>query len=295
MNNSLQKLKAVACPICRKPDAVFYAEKERFKFFRSKSCGLVFLFPMPDTPPASVYGEDYFSGATKGFGYVDYDHDKSAMVPLFKRFLSLMAKHLPRRGRLLDVGAATGYFIDLANKNGWSAQGIDISAHAANEARRRGLLVEAATLESFRAADSAFAAVTMWDVLEHLPDPAAAVQKIHALLQPGGLLAINTPDSSSLWARLWRGKWQALVPPEHMILFTKRSLEILLGEAGYEILESANPIKKFNPGYILNILSRTVKIPGSAKLIEILNKKPWSGLAIPIPARDNIFVLARKK
>lgn len=250
---------------------------------------------MPGASPEGVYGEDYFAGAKEGFGYIDYDHDKSAMAYLFKRFLSLIAKYLPERGRLLDIGAATGYFVDLAKQAGWSAQGIDISAYAASEAKKKGLLVEAATIESFTAPPEAFAAVTMWDVLEHLSNPPMTVRKIHGMLKPGGLLAINTPDSGSLWARVWRGKWQALVPPEHMILFTKKALEILLSEAGYEILESANPIKKFKPSYILNMLSRTVKIPGSARLVEMLNKKPWSGLAIPIPARDNVFVLARKK
>lgn len=286
----------VICPVCSNQDADFYIEKDGFKFWRSKNCGTIFISPLPEQFSTNVYGEDYFSGAKKGFGYVDYDRDKSAMASLFKKFLALMAHHTTSSyGQLLDIGAATGYFVELANKAGWSAQGIDISSYATKEARKKGLKVETATLDSFNAPNGIFTAITMWDVLEHLPDPVKAIKKTHDLLQPKGLLAINTPDSGSLWARIWRGKWQALVPPEHMIIFNKKALKMLLDKSGFEILELENPTKKFTPAYIMQILARSMKVPMSTWLVGILNRRPFNVIAVPLPIRDNIFVLACKK
>ncbi|MDO8516304.1 MAG: class I SAM-dependent methyltransferase [bacterium] len=286
---------SAVCPICHDKDLGLYTEKSGFKFWRSKNCGLIFLSPLPKESPADVYGSDYFSGAKEGFGYVNYDQDKSAMESLFKKFLKLMTDYIPSRGRLLDVGAATGYFVDLANKEGWLGEGIDISAYAAEEGRKKGLKIDAATLHAYHAPDGTFAAITMWDVLEHLPDPEEAAKKIHALLKPGGVFAINTPDSDSLWAKIWRGKWQALHPPEHMIIFNKKALELLLNNSGFEVLAVSNPNKKFTPAYILQLFSNSTGIPLPSALIDMLNKKPFNTLAIPIPIRDNVFVLARKK
>jgi len=145
---------------------------------------------------------DVFRGGGDGFGYPDYDRDKQAMAPTFTAYLDRIARISGRTGTLLDVGAATGFFMGMARARGWSVSGVEVSDHASQTARSRGFDVRTGVLTGQDFEDSSFDAITMWDVLEHMEDPARDVTKSAALLKKGGVLAINTPDSGSL-VRRW--------------------------------------------------------------------------------------------
>ncbi len=281
------------CPVCGDP-AVAYAKKNGYDFWRSPACGLLFVWPFLKTPPQEIYQSDYFSGAKAGFGYVDYDADKSVLEGFFRKFLKKLASQLPTRGRLLDVGAATGHFVGLANEAAWQAQGIDISAHSVALGVAKGLKMECATLDGFSAADGSFDVLTLWDVIEHVPDPFAALDRCRTLLKTGGLLAINTPDVDSWWARLMGPRWHALVPPEHIYIFNRRALGRMLRERGFEIIEAKNPIKTFTLPYIVSTFARWTGLTLPSSIKKILAKRIFSLIGIPLPLRDNLLILAKK-
>lgn len=285
---------SLACPICGAltvPDAV----KGSYRYYRCGGCGLLFVWPFLTAAPKEIYGADYFGGAEKGFGYVDYAAEKPALDGLLSRYLARMGELLPAKGRLLDVGAATGHFVKLAREHGWEASGIDVSAAGAAAAKAAGLDVAEATLEEYRAPDGAFSAVTLWDVVEHLPDPMAGLRRCAMLLKPGGLLALVTPDAGSLWARLWGKRWHSLVPPEHIFMFTRAALAKALEAAGFEAVETRKPVKSFAPAYIASTFARWTGLRLPERLMATLKTKPFASLSIPVPIRDNLFVLARKR
>src|SRR5687768_16282665 len=99
------------CPCCRATGATRAFRKNSCDIYRCAGCGLLMVWPIPQV--SEIYSEDYFNGAHGGFGYVDYDQDKRAMDRTFVTFLERIEKHAPSKGTLLDVGAATGYFLDL--------------------------------------------------------------------------------------------------------------------------------------------------------------------------------------
>ena len=283
-----------SCPVCDGAAVSRYAAKDGYVFWRCAACGLLFVWPRLSAPPEEIYQADYFGGAKAGFGYVDYDAEKSALDGLYLGFLERAARHLPKKGKLLDVGAATGHFVALAKGAGWDARGIDVSAHGADTARAKGLDVRQTTLDGYDAPAGSFDMLTMWDVIEHLPDPMAALKKAATLLRPGGLLAIVTPDARSAWARLWGTRWHALVPPEHIVMFNRAALSEALGRNGFEILEARNPVKSFKIPYILSTFARWTGIKIPPWLGGFFGGKPWSSFAVPLPLRDNVMVLARK-
>ncbi len=250
---------------------------------------------MPENPTA-VYEGDYFTGASQGFGYTDYDTDKQPMIPTFKTYLRRI-DHYAGSGagkRILDVGAATGFFLNLAREEGWQTSGIEPSDSAAQIARNKNLDVKTGILLPETFPSGYFDAITLWDVIEHLPDPKATLGIVHDLLKPGGVLAINTPDASSTWSWLMGKKWHLLCPPEHLSLFTKTAMERLLQASGFELLERDKIGKKFTLQYIAQTLAHWRKSQFWESAARRLHASAVGDWSIPINLRDNVFLVARK-
>ena len=131
--------KEIICPICDSVDSIFFTNKKGYDLYKCISCKLLFTFPVPDS--SKVYDDSYFSGAEKGFGYVDYDLDKEPMTPTFNKYLDLLSGFGKTNGDLLDIGCATGFFIKLAKNKGFKVIGIEFSDYAAKKGRDSGLNV----------------------------------------------------------------------------------------------------------------------------------------------------------
>ena len=169
----------VLCLVCGSA-SVPYTTKNQCSMHRCPKCQLIFVSPMPDNT-LEVYEGDYFTGATQGFGYTDYDADKLPMVPAFKTYLRRIAHYNPPAPgkRMLDVGAATGFFLNLARDAGWTtAVGVEPSASAAETARKKQLDVKTGILEPGLYEPASFDVITLWDVIEHVPDPKAMMNLV---------------------------------------------------------------------------------------------------------------------
>ena len=115
-NNAIRR---DSCIVCASDRLVFFTEKNGFKIFRCQNCRLLFVHPRPQDI-SNIYSSDYFSGAEKGFGYVNYSDDKEAMKNTFLSYLDKIERLTGGvRGKLLDIGAANGYFLGLAKSRGW--------------------------------------------------------------------------------------------------------------------------------------------------------------------------------
>ncbi len=283
----------MACPICES-GAAAVGQKHSYRLYRCSHCGHLFVWPMPDNH-LGIYLQDYFQGSRDGgFGYVDYDRDKLPMVPTFERYLDLLQRTGATGGTMLDIGAATGFFLDIARRRGWKAYGVEASDYAASVARSKGLDVMTGVLEDYNTAPDFFDAITAWDVIEHLHCPRNTVRKIHNVLKPGGLLAINTPDAGSALAKALEIKWHLVIPPEHLNLFHRKSLRHLLEENGFEILLEDKIGKTFTLQYIFQTLFHWQKLAIWGWVANHLQQRSVGQWGIPINLRDNMFVIARK-
>jgi SAM-dependent methyltransferase len=285
----------VECAICGAPARVL-GSRNNFQIYKCLTCGTYFTWPVPTGGEnLKIYSEDYFSGALAGFGYADYDRDKQVMIPAFEKYLDIIERFLPTKGTLIDVGAATGFFLKLAVDRGWTAIGIEPSAHASAAARHKGLDVRTGVFDSDSLRPGSADAITLWDVIEHVPDPVGLLRTVHSTLRPGGLVAINTPDSGSLLARALGSKWHLVVPPEHLFLFNQASLRRVLGEDRFEILVQDKIGKRFTVQYVLETLYRWQKLGVWRKGYELVRDKRAGRAGVAINLRDNMFVLARKR
>ena len=233
-------------PAFRNPRGATYSPP--YTLMRCRQCGLTFAAPRPNEHDLDAfYRATYFRKVNAGdLGYVDY---RDLGEPNARRMWHVFADQYLRGqspGRILDVGCATGGFLDEAAKGGWNCTGLELSEEAAEVARGEfGLTVFRGDLSSTDVSAGPFDVVTMWHVLEHLIDPSAALERARNLLVPGGLLFVELPNWDSA-GRLWKGPhWSQIKPPEHINFFTPRSLRSAAGRAGLRVLRAGTAYPSF--------------------------------------------------
>ena len=180
-----------------------------------------------------------------------YLEERSARELTFRRHLKAMETIIgPANGRtLLDVGAYIGIFIEMANQSGWAALGVEPSSWAVNAAKVKNLPIVKGTLHSSSLARSHFDVITMWDVIEHLPDPRADLNIAYERLVPGGFVVIHTMDVDSLTARIMGSRWPWLMDM-HLHYFGQRTLSKMLQNSGFEVIRSGSQGRYLSLGYL---------------------------------------------
>jgi len=210
------------------------------KIVQCKSCGLIFNALMPsEAELESIYTEGYFNSKDSlKYGYTNYLADRSNIVKTSQRRLREIEK-LKRPGSLLDIGCAFGFFMDVARERGWTVSGVEISRFAAEcAAGELGLDVVNISAECCEYGRCSSDVITMWDLIEHLRDPAGTLRKLAGVLKEDGILVLSTPDVESLPARLMREKWLGWqLQNEHLHYFSYSTLERMLNAAGLEVIK----------------------------------------------------------
>ncbi len=244
-----------------------------FRYDVCGSCESAWLSPAPDT--VSLYGPEYFDGA--GFdGYSDYAID--ADIHRVNAVNRLKTVHdLPdRQHTLLDVGCAFGYGLDAARDAGWLVVGVELSEYARAMAQNSGHEVVSEISEI--PATRTFDLVVFSQVLEHMPDPIAALQLAHERMAENGTILVETWDRDSRVARLMGGRWQQISPPSVLHLFTERGLYALLDRTGFGAV-------------VVEPWSKRVSF---ATVLGIVRGKAPSFLGGPIGAMERSRVVGRR-
>jgi SAM-dependent methyltransferase len=207
--------------------------------------------------------------------------------------LDLIEAHLlGRRGRLLDLGCWVGWLLAEARDRGWDVTGVEPSAFASAFARDRlGLPVQRADIFSADLPDGSFDAIVLGDVIEHLPDPGQALERIATLLAPGGVLYLALPDAGSTLARRMGARWWSVIPT-HVQYFTRASLATLLRARGFEPLQATTAPKTFSVEYYLWRLSG-YSVVLSRGLIATARASGLAGRQWTPDFRDRMAVVAR--
>lgn len=286
------------CPLCLSPRIALFikgtidAEKlsaadfkitdshygSRWTFFSCRNCGFVFANPAPAQGAISQF---YAALADEEYSQEDEGRGRN-----FACILRRLGSYVPTGASLLDVGAASGIFLNLARGAGYRVAGIEPSASLVADAERLyGLKLFCGTVEQFPAG-ARFAAITLLDVLEHVIDPGTFLAAVSALLAPGGMLVIVTPDSGSLAARVMGGRWWHY-RVAHLNFFNRRSLDWLLQKNGFVTVRRERFAWNFSLYYLLTRLLPFFK----DKALQTRLKK----LHLKLQLRDSWEIYARKK
>jgi 2-polyprenyl-3-methyl-5-hydroxy-6-metoxy-1,4-benzoquinol methylase len=231
----------VPCNLCGADDGEPVLTKHGFTIVRCRGCSLAYVTPRPSAAAlAALYGDEryYRNLNASPFGYPDYLGQRWLLERLVERRLDEIERRVGGRGRLLDVGCATGVLVEAACRRGWSAVGVDISAFATAQCHHRGLDVRHGDLMTAELPREHFDVAVLDDTIEHLGDPGRALSQIRGALKPGGLVTLNTPNDAG-WLRRVMGKhWFHCKPPEHLYYFSPRTLRALLERHGFHRVET---------------------------------------------------------
>jgi SAM-dependent methyltransferase len=191
-----------------------------------KQCTLVYENPRY---PVDVIVQGYMASHDTG-----HDSQYASRVSSFLRALKKLRRHIPPPGsKVLDVGTASGAFVDAATQFGYEAWGLEPSRLRVSQARERGLRVEQGVIENHPFAPASFDMVTLWDVIEHMPDPLTSLKHVYPLLKPGGILLLNFPDIDTWQARL-AGKHFWWIVAAHLTQFSPRTISEISRRAGFQ-------------------------------------------------------------
>jgi SAM-dependent methyltransferase len=297
---------APVCPICSTAeteffavgqDRLFRAVPDSFNLRRCRACRCIFQDPIPTQDEIrSFYPEDYWwtpahrqsSAISRSLKYLETAYREFVALD-HVRFLERCARRSGAGEKLLlDIGCGSGMFLHLARKRGFASHGMDVSEPAVQLAQRHyGLQVRQGTIgdEIWNAGQFDF--ITMFHVLEHLPDPRAALHYARRLLKPNGSLIVQVPNVESLQARLFGPSWYGLDVPRHLINFTPRAIDLLLRESGFEIRDRARFSLRDNPASIassmtpgLDPVRRAARQPGGVALIRAILDFAYLGMVM---------------
>ena len=236
-------------------------------FVRCRRCG----FGQPERLPTLPRFFDRMYNQRWAEAWVDHEFDAPYKDLIFRGLLrSLDARTAPARRTLLDVGAHAGRFMYLAQRRGWTVEGVELNPRtAACAARRTGAPVHRLNAHSLAGRGRRYAAVTLTDVLEHIPNPVQVLETIRELLEPGGIIAVKVPNGPGQWAK---ERTLASVSSHRVSLaenlvhvnhFSPRSLEWALGRAGFEqvsVRTGAPEMIPLRPSFIRPAISNTLRL-----------------------------------
>ena len=235
---------------------------------KCKDCGLRFT-DKNSIVSKNLYNEDYFKTTNKDFFkdcWSDYESKTSKKLTRFRETIIELEKHSKKRN-IVDLGCATGVFLDIAQKNGWKTYGVEISKFASDYARKEFKLnIKTGDLLKLNFKSEFFDAVTMWDFIEHVDSPSKVLSKINKIMKKDGILFILTINDSSLMGKLADlfyklkiKKFAELVHPiHHNYHFTKKVLIDILNKNGFEIVEtkkSEMPIENIRQGLLVKSMA----------------------------------------
>lgn len=254
------------CPVCGNSELTLHlacrdttVSQEIFTVFTCKQCGLGITTPRPnDSVIESYYQSDKYISHSGSNGLIGHLYKTARKFTLdWKR--SIVEKYCTK-GTILDFGCGTGDFLNTMKKDGWNIVGIEPSATGRKKSEELTGTKILSGLTEFP--QWKLDAITLWHVLEHVPELRTTLETFHQLLAKNGLVFIAVPNYQSADATYYGQHWAGYDVPRHLWHFTKESMKKLLKETGFSLKEVI-PMKL--DAYYISLLSEKNKnsnLPG---------------------------------
>jgi len=249
-------------------------------YFSCSHCGLVYANKLPDDPQYEEYHR-----------FDEYNTMRPYLMNIFRKIVQ-KAEHYKPSGKVLDIGTAQGFLMEAFKERRYECEGIEPSARAVELAQKRGLQVKKAFFGEYMPKKK-YDIVILNHVFEHLPDPPWFLQKFRECLLEGGVLMIQVPNFGSWEAQYAREKWRYLVPKEHFLQLSPRSLRFLLEQEGYHILEMGTTGPLYDCSDPLSEIWRCITQDQKKLIFYLLEILP-STISQLFGRGSGLYVIARK-
>jgi len=216
--------KEYPCGICGANKTRELYEIKDFKIVKCKECGFVYVNPRIATEDlAKLYSSDYFRN--QQYGYLDYEATAHLRKKNFERWYRDIKPYLfVEKGNALDIGCASAYFLDILRNKGWKVQGIELDPSMISLLKEKNIETYTKTFDTFESNEK-YHLITLFDVLEHIPDIKDTFERLSSLLHPDGVIALITPNADSFQHKLMGKRWFQIKPLEHIYYFSPSTLK----------------------------------------------------------------------
>ncbi len=263
------------CPLCGSNNFNIYGRfkdylisKEEFSVVKCPECGFLFTNPRPEIEFLGDYyqSDEYISHTDSRESVFDhiYHWVRKFMI---KRKLSFIDSHLKnnvKRRILMDYGCGTGEFLMQARKSGYEVYGIEPNMDARDRAISKGIIVEKG-LGIRQNNNIDFQVITLWHVLEHIPEPKKIIHELAEILEKDGLIVVAVPEYLSYDSKYYKEQWVAWDVPRHLNHFNKDTLCNIFYAYGFR-LEKIYPLI-FDSFYV-SLLTEKNRDGGFAGIIK---------------------------
>jgi 2-polyprenyl-3-methyl-5-hydroxy-6-metoxy-1,4-benzoquinol methylase len=259
------------CEVCANTEMKSLFVKDGFPYQKCPKFGLIRISPQPtDEQLDAIYNGNYYSHWGKDETFFSDMKKKN-----FSKILDLLPNPKTQNPKLLDIGAATGILMEVAQKRNYAAYGIEAAKDGSKiveEKFGQDRIFNGYFDENFnRWTDNFFDVIVACDFFEHVKNPNKVLQKIYSLLKPDGYLLIHIPDAGS-FARFILGKRWTNFIPEHLFSYTRRNIKTILENNGFSINKIRTEKKYLNAQYVQNGLRYFARFEGGGGSFWNINK-----------------------
>ena len=287
----------LACPVCKQANLKAAASKlhgSRFDVMACRACRLEFLHPQPTWDEIrQIYSRQYYASWDMKKGE---NQETARMKRLtFSRRLSEIRGYV-QGGAVLDIGTATGFFLDEVVKDpNFEPYGVELSSYAGEIAQAKFGVdrVHIGTLETAAFPPGFFSVVAMSDLLEHVQSPHETLRHVHKLLRPGGVAMVMTPDATSPSRRAMGARWPHL-KLEHLFYYSPRAIELLAKEVGFEVASLKRAKKTMTLKYLsdqFRVYPHPILSPISRLASAVLG--PWAHRPFSVTMGEMVVFLRK--
>jgi 2-polyprenyl-3-methyl-5-hydroxy-6-metoxy-1,4-benzoquinol methylase len=207
---------------------------ESFQLLHDRDLDMLVTDPQPEDLGKYYESDNYISHTDAKKSLVDKIY-QTVKVYNLKRKLALINSYSSTDRSLLDVGAGTGDFLWVAEKQGWKISGVEPSRLAKHKAKEKGLELYT---DLDQLPQQKFDVITLWHVLEHLPDLDRQISKLIGLLSDSGTLVVAVPNFKSYDANFYKSFWAAYDVPRHLWHFSRNSIEVIFAKYGMKVVKT---------------------------------------------------------
>ena len=261
----------VACDLCGEqtarpcltPATGIPGLQTTFSIVQCAACGLLYTCPRPAQACMPRLYSSYYTTQADPLPVSARQTSslRQRLRPLWHRYCGQYLTEVigKARGAVLEIGCGTGDLLEELAARGCRVHGVDINPVSVRACRQKGLPATVGELDDLVFPADSFDTVILWHVVEHLPSPRAALEKIRRLLRPGGRLFLYCPNAGSYLASLFGACWYAWQLPFHFYHFTPATMRRLAQQAGFSVVRLRTITPEYLVAYSLDLWGRSSK------------------------------------
>ncbi|KAF0236774.1 MAG: hypothetical protein FD181_2463 [Prolixibacteraceae bacterium] len=280
------------CTVCSGKNIEVRFIKNGYPILQCIDCNHLFTNYKPTPQEVNeIYSDDYFFKG--GAGYDDYTLEKDMLINRGEYYAEKISKYIVP-GKVLDIGSAAGFILKGFENRGWNGTGIEPNQFMVDYGKQNlGLNLLQGTIEKIELSEK-YNLIILIQVVAHIYDLRSSFNKISSILNPGGLILIETWDKDSWTSKLFGKYWHEYSPPSTLNYFSKKTLNLFLKQQDFVLVDRGTPKKSILSNHAKSLILYKLKESKYFKWLSKITNIIPDNVIIPYPSEDLFWALYKQ-